>query len=73
MYLLSSFFSVRFVSVHVVHPYGNIDTTAAWKKLRFISSVRSNFHMTDSLSIAAHAFANRDSIYVTVDETLLTR
>ena len=27
----SSFFSVRFVSVHVVHPYSRIDTTALGK------------------------------------------
>ena len=32
---LSSFFSILFVSVHVVHPYGNIDSTAVWKKLAF--------------------------------------
>ena len=32
--LPSSFFSSRFVSVHIVHPYSSIDTTAAWKKLR---------------------------------------
>ena len=25
----SGFFSIRFVSVHVVHPYNSIDTTAA--------------------------------------------
>ena len=31
--LPSSFFSSRFVSVQVVHPYSSIDTTAAWKKL----------------------------------------
>ena len=54
--LPSSFFSIRLVSVHVVHPYSNIDTTAAWKKLCFILSVRSDFHMTDSLLIAAHTF-----------------
>ena len=35
----SSFFSNRLVSVQVVHPYSSIDTTAAWKKLRFILSV----------------------------------
>ena len=35
------FFSSRLVSVQVVHPYSSIDTTAAWKKLRFILSVRS--------------------------------
>ena len=33
--------------------------TAAWKELRFILSVRSDFHMTDSLLIAVHAFASR--------------
>ena len=38
--LPSSFFSSRFVSVQVVHPYRSIDTTAAWKKLRFILLVR---------------------------------
>ena len=32
----SSFFSIHLVSIHVVHPYSNIDTTAAWKKLRYI-------------------------------------
>ena len=35
-----------------------IDTTAAWKKLRFILSVRSDFHMIDSLSIAVNAFVS---------------
>ena len=35
----------RFVNVQVVHPYGSIDTTAVWKKLRFILSVRFDFHM----------------------------
>ena len=28
-------FSIRLVSVNVVHPYRSIDTTATWKKLRF--------------------------------------
>ena len=46
------------VSDHVVHPYSSIDTIAAWKKLRFILSVRSDFHMTDSLLIAVHAFVS---------------
>ena len=31
--LPSSFFAIRLVSVHVLHPYASIDTTAAWKKL----------------------------------------
>ena len=29
------FFSIRLVSVHVVHPYSRINTTAAWKKTMF--------------------------------------
>ena len=32
--------------------------TAAWKKLRFILSIRSDFYMTDSLKIAAYVFAS---------------
>ena len=71
--LPSSFFFSRFVSVHVVHPYSSIDTTAAWKKLRFILSVKSDFHMTNNLSIAVHAFVRRVSMSVSVDETLLPR
>ena len=47
------------VSVQVVHPYSSIDTTAAWKKLRFILSVRSDFHTIESLSVAVHAFVSR--------------
>ena len=43
--LPSSFFSGRLVSAQVVHPFSSIDTTAAWKKLRFILSDRSDFHM----------------------------
>ena len=38
--LPSSFFCSRLFSAQVVHPYSSIDTTAAWKKLRFILSVR---------------------------------
>ena len=71
--LPSSFFSSRLVSVQVVHPYSSIDSTAAWKKLRFILSVRSDFHMIESLSIAVYAFVNRVSMSFSVDETLLPR
>ena len=69
----SNFFSSRFVSVQVVHPYSSIDTTAAGKKLRFILSVWSDFHMIHSLSIAVHAFVSRVSMSFSVDETLLPR
>ena len=71
--LPSSFFSSRFVSVQVVHPYSSIDTTAAWKKMRFILSVRSDFHTTDSLSLAVHVFVSRVSMSFSVDETLRPR
>ena len=71
--LPSSFFSIRLVSVHIVHLYSSIDTTTSWKKLRFILSVRSDFHMIDSLSIAIHAFVSRVSMSFSVDETLLIR
>ena len=43
-----AFFPIRFVSAHVANPYSSIDTTAAWKKLHFLLSVSSDFHMTDS-------------------------
>ena len=71
--LASSFFSSRFVSVQVMHQYSSIDTTAAWKKLCFILSVRSDFHMIDSLLIAVHAFISCVLMSFSVDETLLPR
>ena len=71
--LSSSFFSSHFVSIQVVHPYSSINTTAAWKKLCSILSVRFDFHMIDSLSIAVHAFISRMSMSFLVDETLLPK
>ena len=47
--------------------------TAAWKKLRFILSVTSDFHIIDSLLIAVHAFANLVLMSFSVDSTLLPR
>ena len=38
-----------------------------------ILSVRSDFHMTDSLLIAVHSFVSCMSMSVSVDETLLPR
>ncbi len=67
------FVSICLVSIHVVHPYSSINITAAWKKLHFILSARSDFHMTDSRLIALHAFATRVLMSVSVDETLLPR
>ena len=56
-----------------MHSYSSIDATAAWKKLRFILSVRSDFHIIDSLLIAVHAFVNLVSMSISVDATLLLR
>ena len=49
-----------------MQPYSSIDVTAAWKKLRFILSVRTDFHIIDSLLIAVHAFVNLMSFSVDV-------
>ena len=38
----SSFFSMRLVSIQVVHPYSRMDTTTAWKELSFILSYLPN-------------------------------
>ena len=56
---LSSFFSMRFVNINVVHPYRRIDTTTVWKKLRLILSDKSDFHMINNISITVPAFAWR--------------
>ena len=66
--------SVRSSGLHRVSSQSCcIDTIAAWNKLRFILSVRSEFHSTDSLLIAVHAFVNHVLMSVSVDETLLPR
>ena len=67
---LSSFFSMRFVNVYAKHPYSSIDTIAAWKKTRFISSDRSDFDMIDSLPIAVHAFGRRRSTSLSISSDM---
>ena len=57
----------------VVHPYCSIDATAAWKKLRFILSVRSDFHIIDCLLITVHAFVNLVLMSFSVYAMLLPR
>ena len=68
-----TFFSLRLVSVYIVHLYRSIGTVAAWKKLRFSLSIKSDFHMADSLSIVVLGFASRMLMSFSVDETLLPR
>ena len=71
--LPSSCFSIRFVSVHVVHPYWNIDTTGSWRKWRFILSDMPVFHVIDNQSIVVLAFPRSNLILLSVDETLLPK
>ena len=69
----SCFFSIRFFSVHVVHPFSSMDTTAARKKLRFILLDRSDFYIIDNLTLAVHVFTKHLLISLSVDEALLPR
>ena len=50
-----------------------INATAAWKKLGFLLSDISDFHIIDSLSIAVHTFARRIMTSLSVDDTLLAK
>ena len=47
--------------------------TVTSKKLHFILSVKSDFHIPDSLLIAVHASANNVLMSVSVDDTLPPR
>ena len=67
----SFFFCIRLGGVHEVHPYSSTDTAAALKKLPYNLSDRSDFHMTDNLSIAIHAFATSVLVSFLVHKTLL--
>ena len=69
----SSFFSVRLVSIYGVHLYSRINMTAAWKRLCFILSDKSDFPMIDDQSIAVYAFARRKLMSFSADEMLLLR
>ena len=71
VYLPSSFFSIRFVSVHVVQPYSNYDRCLEKTAFHFISQVYLLYD--DSLSTAVHTFASRVLTSVSVNETLLPR
>ena len=72
VYFPYSFFSIRFVSIYVVHLYSSIDTTTAWKKSRFILD-RPDFHMIENQLTAVNAFARCILTSVSVDEILLSK
>ena len=64
---------MNFVSIHVVHSYSSIDTTATWKKSCFISSDRFDLHIINSLPIVVHVFTRHILTSLSVDEMLLPR
>ena len=68
-----AFFSLRFLSIRVVHPYSSTNTVTYCKKLRFILSDWLDFHMTDNLSIDVHSFSWHILTSLSVDEILLPR
>ena len=69
----SSFFSISFVSVHVVHPWSSMDTVIALKKSCFILLYGPYFNMTNNFSITFHAFARHMLTSLLVDEMLLPK
>ena len=69
----SNFFSIHFVSIHVVHPYSSINTTTPKKKSHFILLETSDFHMIDTLSIAVNGFTRHILTSLLVDGMLLLR
>ena len=66
---LSNFFSIHLVSVHVLHPYISMDTTADEKNCILFYQI----DLTNSLLIADHGFTHHILISFSVDETLLPR
>ena len=69
----SSFFSMHFIIIHVVHLFSSIDITTVWKKSHFILLERSDFYMIDNLPIAVYAFARWMVKSLSVDEMLLQK
>ena len=59
----SRFFSMHFVNIHEVHPYSSTDTAIAWKKSHFILSEKSDFHITDNLSMPLMTSLSVDEIF----------
>ena len=64
---------MRFVSVHVVHPYDSMASATAWKKSGFNSSDKSDFRMIIYLWIIFHAFSWHTLISLSVHEMLFPK
>ena len=71
--LPSSFFSICFLASMWCIRTVVLTRLLLGNKLPFILSVRSDFHMTDNLSIAIHAFASHVLMSFSVDETLFPK
>ena len=73
VYLPSSFFTMHFLSAHVLHPYSNMGTAWAWKNSRFILLDKVDFDVNDNLLIVFHGFVRCMLTSHSVDKMLLTR
>ena len=69
----SSFFSMCFVNVYVVHPYRSNDAATVWKKSRLVLWEKSDFHLIGSRSIVSLTFAKHVLSSLSVDEILLPK
>ena len=69
----SSFFSMCFVRIQVVHPYSRTNTETVWKKSCLIFSERSDLHRINNLSIEVCVFTRHMLTLLSVDEILLPR
>ena len=66
-----AFFSRRFVRVQLKEPYSSTDTVTDWNKSHCILSERSNFIISEKLSIATHACPLRMLTSLSIDEILM--
>ena len=71
--ICSRFFSMRFISVHVVYLYNGMGTATARKKSRYVSLDKLDFHIIDSRSLTFHVFARCMLRSFSVDDILLQR
>ena len=69
----SLFFSMRFARISMVHPWNSMDKVTAWKKVRFILSLKSDLYMTINLLTAVHTIAKRTLASLSIDKMLLQR
>ena len=69
----SNFDSFQSPNCTATYKYTSSGTKTTWKTFHFDLSDRSDFRITDSLSMAVHTFAQHIVTSLSVDETLLLR